>query len=72
MISLILMMKLWKPIFLVSIGLLESRLKSNETYANYISRQKSLWQMPDSLDEIKLGRRIKEIEVDERLDFFNK
>lgn len=45
------------------IGLLESRLKENETYANYIARQKRLWQMPDSLTEIQLGEELKKIKL---------
>ena len=45
------------------IGLLESRLKENETYANYIARQKRLWQMPDSLDEIQLGEELKKLKL---------
>lgn len=45
------------------IGLLESRLKENETYANYIARQKRLWQMPDSLDEVQLGEELKKLKL---------
>jgi DEAD/DEAH box helicase domain-containing protein len=45
------------------IGLLESRLKENETYANYIARQKRLWQMPDSLNEVQLGEELKKLKL---------
>ncbi|HPN71221.1 MAG TPA: DEAD/DEAH box helicase, partial [Saprospiraceae bacterium] len=45
------------------IGLLESRLRENETYANYISRQKRLWQMPESLDELQLGEELKKLKL---------
>jgi DEAD/DEAH box helicase domain-containing protein len=45
------------------IGLLESRLKENETYTNYIARQKRLWQMPDSLDEVQLGEELKKLKL---------
>jgi DEAD/DEAH box helicase domain-containing protein len=45
------------------IGLLESRLKDNETYTNYIARQKRLWQMPDSLDEVQLGEELKKLKL---------
>jgi len=45
------------------IGLLESRLKENETYANYIARQKRLWQMPDSLDQVQLGEELKKLKL---------
>ena len=45
------------------IGLLESRLRENETYANYIARQKRLWQMPESLDEVQLGDELKKLKL---------
>ena len=45
------------------IGLLESRLRENETYSNYIARQKRLWQMPDSLDEVQLGEELKKLKL---------
>jgi len=45
------------------IGLLESRLKENETYANYITRQKRLWQMPDSIDVVQLGEELKKLQL---------
>jgi DEAD/DEAH box helicase domain-containing protein len=45
------------------LGLLESRLKENETYSNYIARQKRLWQMPDSIDEVQLGEELKKLKL---------
>lgn len=45
------------------IGLLESRLRENETYANYIARQKRLWQMPESIDEVVLGEELKKLKL---------
>ncbi len=45
------------------IGLLESRLKENETYANYIARQKRLWQIPESIDEVRLGAELKKLQL---------
>jgi DEAD/DEAH box helicase domain-containing protein len=45
------------------IGLLESRLKENETYSNYIARQKRLWQMPESIDEVQLGEELKKLKL---------
>jgi len=41
------------------IGLIDSRLSANETYANYIERQKRLWQIPANTDEIQLGNELK-------------
>ena len=45
------------------IGLLESRLKENERYENYITRQKRLWQMPDTLDDVQLGEELKKLKL---------
>jgi len=45
------------------IGLLESRLKENETYSNYIARQKRLWQMPETIDEAQLGEELKKLQL---------
>ncbi len=45
------------------IGLLESRLKENETYINYINRQKRLWQLPESTDETNLGEELKKLKL---------
>lgn len=36
-------------------GLIESRLGENESYTDYIKRQKRLWQISESIDEVKLG-----------------
>lgn len=46
-----------------SIGLLDSRLQENETYANYIKRQKRLWQMPESLTQNQLGEQLKHLKL---------
>lgn len=45
------------------IGLLESRLKEDETYESYIIRQKRLWQLPESLDAEKLGEELKKLKL---------
>jgi DEAD/DEAH box helicase domain-containing protein len=45
------------------IGLLESRLKENETYLNYITRQKRLWQIPETVNEIQLGEELKKLKL---------
>jgi DEAD/DEAH box helicase domain-containing protein len=45
------------------IGLLESRLKENETYENYIKRQKQLWQLPESIDAVLLGEELKKLKL---------
>ncbi|MBS1636193.1 MAG: DEAD/DEAH box helicase [Bacteroidetes bacterium] len=44
-------------------GLLESRLGENETYADYIRRQKRLWQLSESLDETKLGTELLKLKL---------
>ncbi|MDP3912171.1 MAG: DEAD/DEAH box helicase [Bacteroidota bacterium] len=45
------------------IGLLESRLRENETYSNYITRQKRLWQIPESIDIVQLGEELKKLQL---------
>lgn len=45
------------------IGLLDSRLSENETYATYIRRQKRLWQIPESVNEIQLGEELKKLNL---------
>ncbi len=45
------------------IGLLESRLQKDETYPNYISRQKQLWQLPSTLDVVSLGDELKKLRI---------
>lgn len=45
------------------IGLLESRLGENETYDKYIARQKRLWQMPESINAVELGRELKKLRL---------
>jgi DEAD/DEAH box helicase domain-containing protein len=45
------------------ISLLESRLKENETYGSYISRQKRLWQMPETLSEYELSTELKKLRI---------
>ena len=44
-------------------GLLESRLKEDETYENYINRQKTLWQLPVNVDEVALGEELKKLQI---------
>lgn len=45
------------------IGLLESRLKENETYESYIVRQKRLWLLPESIDAVALGEELKNLQI---------
>lgn len=45
------------------LGLLESRLKENETYADYITRQKRLWQIPETVGAIRLGEELKKLKL---------
>jgi DEAD/DEAH box helicase domain-containing protein len=45
------------------IGLLESRLKENETYENYILRQKRLWQLPETVNQTQLGDELKKLKL---------
>jgi DEAD/DEAH box helicase domain-containing protein len=45
------------------IGLTESRLKEDETYESYISRQKRLWQLPESIDSVALGEELKNLQI---------
>lgn len=45
------------------IGLTESRMKEEESYAGYISRQKRLWQLPETLDAVALGRELKKLKL---------
>jgi DEAD/DEAH box helicase domain-containing protein len=45
------------------IGLLESRLQENETYENYINRQKRLWQIPETIDTVALGNELKKLKI---------
>jgi len=45
------------------IGLLESRLKENETYIDYINRQKRLWQLPELTDDVTLGTELKKLKL---------
>lgn len=46
-----------------SIGLLESRLQENESYEQYILRQKRLWQIPESLSRSQLGEQLKKLKL---------
>lgn len=45
------------------IGLLESRLGENETYENYINRQKRLWQLPENMDPVNLSLELKKLKL---------
>ncbi|MFL5766097.1 MAG: DEAD/DEAH box helicase [Bacteroidia bacterium] len=45
------------------IGLLESRLGENETYLDYINRQKRLWQLPESIDAVGLGKELMKLKL---------
>jgi DEAD/DEAH box helicase domain-containing protein len=45
------------------IGLQESRLRENETYADYITRQKRLWQIPELTDVVLLGEELKKLQL---------
>jgi len=45
------------------IGLLESRLKEDESYANYIARQKRLWQIPENINRFQLGEELKRLKL---------
>ncbi len=44
-------------------GMLESRLLENETYTNYIGRQKRLWQIPETDDAVQLGEELKKLRL---------
>ena len=52
------------------IGLLESRLGENESYNNYINRQKRLWQLPENLDSVNLGVELKKLKLVKDIIFF--
>jgi DEAD/DEAH box helicase domain-containing protein len=45
------------------IGLQESRLQENETYSNYILRQKRLWQLPETLSPQQLSGELKKLKL---------
>ena len=45
------------------IGLVDSRLSDNETYQSYINRQKRLWQIRESINEVQLGEELKKIKL---------
>ena len=45
------------------IGLKESRLKDDETYADYINRQKRLWLLPDTINDVELGNDLKKLKI---------
>ncbi len=44
-------------------GITESRLGSNEKYTEYIRRQKKLWQIPETVDEVILGNELKKLKI---------
>jgi len=44
-------------------GMVISRLRENETYPNYISRQKRLWQIPETDNEVQLGEELKKLQL---------
>jgi DEAD/DEAH box helicase domain-containing protein len=44
-------------------GMLQSRLGENETYTSYISRQKRLWQIPETDDTVQLGEELKKLQL---------
>jgi len=41
----------------------ESRMGQNENYFDYIRRQKKLWQIPESIDDISLGNELKKLKI---------
>jgi DEAD/DEAH box helicase domain-containing protein len=45
------------------LGLVDSRLSDKETYQSYINRQKRLWQIPESINEVQLGEELKKIKL---------
>lgn len=45
------------------IGLIDSRLGENETYESYIKRQKRLWQIPETIDDLQLGEELKKLKL---------
>ncbi|MFN9112806.1 MAG: DEAD/DEAH box helicase [Bacteroidota bacterium] len=45
------------------IGLLESRMRENETYDDYIRRQKRLWQLPENTEAVALGDELKKLKL---------
>ena len=44
-------------------GITESRMGQNENYSEYIRRQKKLWQIPESVDDISLGNELKKLKI---------
>ena len=44
-------------------GITESRMGENENYIDYILRQKKLWQIPESIDDVSLGIELKKFKI---------
>ncbi|MBK6965110.1 MAG: DEAD/DEAH box helicase [Bacteroidales bacterium] len=44
-------------------GITESRMGENENYIDYIRRQKKLWQIPESIDDVSLGIELKKFKI---------
>lgn len=45
------------------ISLSTSRLSHNETYPNYIDRQKSIWQLSHTSNQVELGEELKKLKI---------
>ena len=45
------------------VGITQSRMGENENYTDYISRQKKLWQLPETIDEVSLGIELKKLKI---------
>jgi len=39
------------------------RMGENENYSDYISRQKKLWKIPESIDDVSLGNELKKFKI---------
>jgi DEAD/DEAH box helicase domain-containing protein len=44
-------------------GIIEGRMGENENYSGYIRRQKKLWQIPESIDDVSLGKELKNLKI---------
>lgn len=44
-------------------GITESRMGENENYYDYIRRQKKLWQIPETIDDVSLGNELKKFKI---------
>jgi DEAD/DEAH box helicase domain-containing protein len=45
------------------IGIVASKMQADETYNKFIARQKTLWQIPEQTDDVKLGVELKKLQI---------